>query len=46
MYANMAKCSFAKRRIGYLGHFISKKGIEVDPEKIRAIKELPTPTSV
>lgn len=46
LYANLEKCSFAKPQIGYLGHFISKKGIEVDPEKIRAIREWPVPTNV
>nr|ADN33669.1 ty3-gypsy retroelement transposase [Cucumis melo subsp. melo] len=45
LYANLAKCSFAKERVGYLGHIISEKGVEVDPEKIRAIKEWPTPTT-
>ena len=39
LYANLDKCSFAKPRISYLGHFIFVKGIEVDPEKIRALKE-------
>ena len=29
-----------------LGRFISKKGIEVDPQKIRAIKEQPISTNV
>ncbi|TYK06599.1 Ty3/gypsy retrotransposon protein [Cucumis melo var. makuwa] len=38
--------SFAKPQIGYLGHFISEKDIEVDPEKIRAIREWPVPTNV
>ena len=46
LYVNLAKCSFAKSRIGYLGHFISEKGIEVDSEKIRSIREWPIPTSV
>ena len=46
LYANLTKCSFAKSRIRYLGHFISEEGVEVDPEKIRAIKEWPTPTCV
>ncbi|KAL4032155.1 hypothetical protein IC575_005219 [Cucumis melo] len=46
LYANLEKCSFAKPQIGYLGHFISEKGIEVDPEKIRAIREWPVPTNV
>lgn len=46
LYANIAKCSFAEGRIGYLGHFIFKKGIKVDNEEIRAIKEWLTPVSV
>ncbi|KAL0560835.1 hypothetical protein IC582_001249 [Cucumis melo] len=43
---NLDKCSFAKPRISYLGHFISVKGIEVDPKKIRAVKEWPIPSNV
>ncbi|KAA0053501.1 RNA-directed DNA polymerase-like protein [Cucumis melo var. makuwa] len=39
LYANMGKCNFAKTRVGYLGRIILGKGIEVDLEKIRAIKE-------
>ncbi|KAL0560785.1 hypothetical protein IC582_001198 [Cucumis melo] len=46
LYANLEKCSFAKPRISYLGHFISEQGIEADPEKIRAVSEWPTPTNV
>ena len=46
LYVNLAKCCFAKSRIGYLGHFISEKGAKVDPEKIRAIREWSIPTSV
>ncbi|KAL0549575.1 hypothetical protein IC582_014060 [Cucumis melo] len=46
LYVNLEKCSFAKPRTGYLGHFISEEGIEVDPEKIRVIKEWPVPTNV
>ena len=29
LYANLGKCSFAKARIGYLGHIISKKGMKL-----------------
>ena len=29
-----------------MGHIISKEGVEVDPKKIRAIKEWPCPTNV
>ncbi|KAL4020921.1 hypothetical protein IC575_019709 [Cucumis melo] len=46
LYANLEKCSFAKPRISYLGHFILEQGIEADPEKIRAVSEWPTPTNV
>ena len=46
LYVTLGKCSFAKTRIGYLGHIISEKGVEVDPKKIRAIREWPTPTCV
>jgi hypothetical protein len=28
-----------------LGHHISKKGIQVDPEKVKVILNFPTPTS-
>ncbi|KAL0544147.1 hypothetical protein IC582_019259 [Cucumis melo] len=45
LYANLEKCSFAKPRISYLGHFISEQGIEADPEKIRAVSEWQTPTN-
>ncbi|KAA0062227.1 Transposon Ty3-I Gag-Pol polyprotein [Cucumis melo var. makuwa] len=38
--------SFAKEKVNYLGHVISEKGAEVDPEKIRAISEWPIPTNV
>ncbi|KAL4027583.1 hypothetical protein IC575_010753 [Cucumis melo] len=46
LYANFDKCHFAKPRINYLGHYISVKGIEVDPEKIRAVREWPAPSNV
>ena len=26
-----------------LGHIVSKRGIEVDPDKVKAISEMPTP---
>lgn len=46
LYANLNKCNFARSRVGYLGHLISGKRVEVDRKKIRAIKEWPTPTNV
>ena len=32
------KCEFFKTRITYLGHIVSRDGIECDPKKIEAIK--------
>ena len=36
-------CEFAKPEILYLGHFISREGITVDPSKIEVVKSFPTP---
>ena len=44
LYAKMSKCFFAKNRIVYLGRVISKEGIHIDPDKVKAIVEWPTPT--
>jgi hypothetical protein len=38
--------TFIKDRIHYLGHIISEEGIAVDPEKIEAIMDWPTPRNV
>ncbi|TYK21761.1 Transposon Tf2-6 polyprotein [Cucumis melo var. makuwa] len=46
LYANKKKCSFAYQRVEYLGHIVSRKGVEVDPKKIRSIKQCPVPTNV
>ena len=37
------KCEFLKKEITYLGHVLGPSGVKVDPEKIRAVKEFPTP---
>eukprot|EP00253_Pinus_taeda_P017231 PITA_17231 len=39
LYAKFSKCDFFKAEIQYLGHVITKDGIAVDPEKIKAIME-------
>ena len=31
-------------RVRYLGHIVSSKGIETDPEKVRCVSDWPTPT--
>ena len=37
------KCHFAVKQLKFLGHIISRKGIEVDPEKTKAVSEFPRP---
>ena len=46
LYANLKKCSFCTNQIVFLGDVVSAKGIKVDEEKVKAIKEWPTPKSV
>ena len=46
LYAKFSKCDFYKPKIQYLGHIISKKGIVIDPENIKAIEDWTTPTCV
>ena len=45
-YAKLSKCDLYRDRIQYLGHIISEEGICVDPEKIEAIMNWPTPRNV
>lgn len=41
-----SKCQFFKDQITYLGHVVSKDGIQTDPEKTNVVKDWPTPKSV
>jgi len=41
-----SKCQFLKREVIYLGHLITDRGVEPDPEKIRCVKEHPTTKNV
>ncbi|GAU48362.1 hypothetical protein TSUD_282430 [Trifolium subterraneum] len=40
---NPNKCTFGVRSGKLLGFIVSQKGIEVDPDKVRAIREMPAP---
>jgi hypothetical protein len=46
LYAKLSKCDFFQRQVHYLGHVISEKGVAVDPDKIKAIIDWPTPRDV
>jgi hypothetical protein len=45
-YANKSKCSFGQEEIEFLGHVVSTEGIKVDPKKIMAITEWPSPKMI
>ncbi|XP_039688638.1 uncharacterized protein [Medicago truncatula] len=40
---NPNKCTFGVTSSKLLGFIVSQKGIEVDPDKVKAIREMPTP---
>ena len=40
---NPKKCIFGVTSGKLLGHIVSQKGIEVDPDKVKAIREIPPP---
>ncbi|XP_052478489.1 uncharacterized protein LOC128034014 [Gossypium raimondii] len=40
---NLVKCTFGARSEKLLGFIVSRKGIEVDPDKVKAIRDLPPP---
>jgi transposase InsO family protein len=46
LYANPSKCEFGLKEITFVGHIVGTDGIKVDPAKIKAIENWPTPTTI
>ena len=46
LFGKLSKCDFFKTKIDFLGHVVSEKGVETNPEKVRAIQEWPEPTDL
>ncbi|KAL0641682.1 hypothetical protein Bca4012_102537 [Brassica carinata] len=46
LYANYKKCSFGTDNLVFLGFVVTSQGIHVDEEKVKAIREWPTPKSI
>ena len=44
--AKMSKCEFFKKSLTFLGHIVSRDGIQVCPEKVTSVKEFPIPINV
>jgi hypothetical protein len=40
---NASKCAFGVNSVTYLGHVIFKHSIEVDPDKMQAVRDFPVP---
>lgn len=46
LYAKFNKCEFWLKQVGFLGHVMTQEGMDVDPEKVKAIREWPQPANV
>uniref|UniRef100_A0A151UIS7 Transposon Ty3-I Gag-Pol polyprotein n=1 Tax=Cajanus cajan TaxID=3821 RepID=A0A151UIS7_CAJCA len=46
LFANVEKCIFCVDHVVFLGFIVSKEGVHVDSEKIKAIQEWPKPKNV
>ena len=43
LYSKFSRCEFWLKLVTFLGHVVFDKGVEVDPRKIEAVKNLPKP---
>ena len=43
---HVKKCCLFQRRVDFLGHVLTESGIEVQPEKIKAVQNWPTPRNL
>ena len=43
---NKEKCEFGKEKLTFLGHLVDSQGIQADPEKIKAVREMNQPENV
>ena len=43
---NLDKCVFRQTELSYLGEVITSDGVKPDPNKVQAIRDMPTPTNV
>ena len=42
----LSKCKIAARQVAFLGHVISQSGIQPDPAKIAAVRDIPRPQCI
>ena len=41
-----SKCNFFLEKVSFLGHIVSKDGLQTDGEKIKALKDWPLPSNI
>lgn len=46
LYAKESKCEFFRDHVDFLGHRVDRDGVHMMEDKVRAIRDWPTPTSV
>ena len=46
MKLNPAKCAFGVSAGKFMGFIVSHRGIEVNPDKIKAVLDIPSPSSI
>jgi len=46
LYGKLKKCEFWLEEVVFLGHVVTKEGIKVEPQKVKAITEWLMPTNI
>ena len=46
LFANFKKCQFLKDKVRFLGYVVSVHGVQIEDERIKAVKNWPEPKSV
>jgi len=45
-YANREKCTFCTNQVVFLGFLVGSKGVQINEEKVKGIRDWPTPKNV
>ena len=40
---NKEKCKIRQKEVPYVGHLLTTEGLKIDPQKVKAIDEMPEP---
>jgi len=46
LYAKLSKCELMRTEVEFLGHIVGRDGVRMMEDKVKAVEEWPTPTSV